>query len=159
TIQPQMAASRVDVSPNRRPLESAGRHRDSDCLPVRAQGFRTGRTALVGHRITHRTPACPGEPKAALRPCTSYRPEKDGPCGGCNGRPQHRAMSSSQNVGRRSAWQAIGLVRRTKLWKVGPGLPGYSGLMPANLITLAHFSVSASLPKSAGDPGSTGECG
>src|SRR5262244_3817528 len=31
----------------------------------------------------------------------------------------------------------------------------YSGLMPANLITLAHFSVSAtmSLPKSAGEPG------
>jgi len=36
-----------------------------------------------------------------------------------------------------------------------PGLPRYSGLMPANLITVAHFSVSAamSLPKSAGEPG------
>jgi hypothetical protein len=33
--------------------------------------------------------------------------------------------------------------------------PDHSGLMPANLITLAHFSVSAtmSLPKSAGEPG------
>src|SRR5262245_24207368 len=33
----------------------------------------------------------------------------------------------------------------------------HSGLMPADLITLAHFSVSAaiSLPKSAGEPGST----
>jgi hypothetical protein len=36
-----------------------------------------------------------------------------------------------------------------------PGLPRHSGLMPANLITVAHFSVSAamSLPKSAGEPG------
>src|SRR5262249_34538939 len=35
--------------------------------------------------------------------------------------------------------------------------PGYSGLMPANLITLAHFSVSSAInfPKSAGEPGST----
>src|SRR6266446_3221448 len=34
---------------------------------------------------------------------------------------------------------------------------GHSGLMPANLITLAHFSVSSamSLPKSAGEPAST----
>ena len=32
-----------------------------------------------------------------------------------------------------------------------------TGLMPANLITLAHFSVSSAmnLPNSAGDPGST----
>ncbi len=31
----------------------------------------------------------------------------------------------------------------------------HSGLMPANLITLAHFSVSSAinLPKSAGEPG------
>jgi hypothetical protein len=30
----------------------------------------------------------------------------------------------------------------------------YSGLMPANLITLAHFSISSSIsfPKSAGEP-------
>src|SRR5256885_2983658 len=34
---------------------------------------------------------------------------------------------------------------------------GHSGLMPANLITLPHFSVSSamSLPKSAGEPAST----
>src|SRR5262249_53346769 len=33
----------------------------------------------------------------------------------------------------------------------------HSGFMPANLITLAHFSVSSamSFPKSAGEPGST----
>jgi hypothetical protein len=39
----------------------------------------------------------------------------------------------------------------------GSGLPRQSGLMPANLTTLAHFSVSAamSLPKSAGEPAST----
>ena len=36
-------------------------------------------------------------------------------------------------------------------------LPGHSGFMPENLITLAHFSPSStrSLPKSAGEPGST----
>jgi hypothetical protein len=35
-------------------------------------------------------------------------------------------------------------------------VPGHSGLMLANLITLAHFSVSSaiSFPNSAGDPGS-----
>ena len=35
-----------------------------------------------------------------------------------------------------------------------PGLPDHSGLMPANLTTLPHFSVSSamSLPKSAGEP-------
>ena len=35
------------------------------------------------------------------------------------------------------------------------GTIDYSGLMPANLITFAHFSVSSamSLPKSAGEPG------
>src|SRR5439155_3440401 len=35
--------------------------------------------------------------------------------------------------------------------------PPYSALMPANFTTLAHFSVSSaiSLPKSAGEPGST----
>src|SRR5882724_8741540 len=36
-------------------------------------------------------------------------------------------------------------------------LPDHSGLMPANLTTLLHFSVSSAmnLPKSAGDPGIT----
>src|SRR5205807_2573184 len=35
--------------------------------------------------------------------------------------------------------------------------PGQSGLMPADLITLAHLSVSSamSLPKSTGEPGRT----
>ena len=35
------------------------------------------------------------------------------------------------------------------------GSPDHSGLMPANLTTLPHFSVSSamSLPKSAGEPG------
>src|SRR5947209_5547966 len=39
-------------------------------------------------------------------------------------------------------------------WRAGPN---QSALMPADLITLAHFSVSPamSLPKSAGEPGST----
>src|SRR5215471_4281624 len=43
------------------------------------------------------------------------------------------------------------------LWNIGPGLPGHSGLMPADLITLPHFSVSSaiSLAKSAGEPGRT----
>ena len=37
-----------------------------------------------------------------------------------------------------------------------PRLPVHSDLMPANWITLAHFSVSSaiSLPKSLGEPGS-----
>ena len=40
---------------------------------------------------------------------------------------------------------------------VPPASSGYSGLMPANFTTLPHFSVSSamSLPKSAGEPGST----
>jgi len=38
----------------------------------------------------------------------------------------------------------------------GSPLPDHSGLMPANLITLPHFSVSSaiSLPKSPGGPAS-----
>src|SRR5262245_6384298 len=41
---------------------------------------------------------------------------------------------------------------------VVPRLPRQSALMPANLTTLPHFSVSSamSLPKSAGEPGSAG---
>src|SRR5215469_10732982 len=43
------------------------------------------------------------------------------------------------------------------LWNIGPGLPGHSGLMFAERITLAHFSVSSAMyfPNSAGEPGST----
>src|SRR5262249_52739665 len=42
-----------------------------------------------------------------------------------------------------------------QLWNVR-AFPPQSALMPANLITLAHFSVSSaiSFPNSAGDPGS-----
>src|SRR5271168_2200925 len=49
-----------------------------------------------------------------------------------------------------------GWAERT-LWNSKPAWVDYSGLMPANLTTLAHFSVSSamSLPKSAGKPGST----
>ena len=41
------------------------------------------------------------------------------------------------------------------------GAPRHSGLMLAALITLAHFSVSSAmnLPKSAGEPASTGRRG
>ena len=48
-------------------------------------------------------------------------------------------------------------IRRTKCY--GTSRERYSGLMPADLITLAHFSVSSamSLPKSATEPGSTNE--
>ena len=48
-----------------------------------------------------------GEPRAAPRPCTQYRPGKVGHCAGCNGSPRPRAMSSSQSGVRRSAWQVI----------------------------------------------------
>jgi hypothetical protein len=43
------------------------------------------------------------------------------------------------------------------LWNIGSRLPRHSGLMLAARITLPHFSVSSamSLPKSAGEPGST----
>src|SRR5262249_38722193 len=51
-----------------------------------------------------------------------------------------------------------GLVQRD-LWNVAPRPPGQSALIPINLITLPHFSVSStmSLPKSADviDIGST----
>src|SRR5947208_2993142 len=42
------------------------------------------------------------------------------------------------------------------LWNVRLLKQPHCGLMPANLITLAHFSVSSaiSFPNSAGDPGS-----
>src|SRR5215470_3109550 len=45
--------------------------------------------------------------------------------------------------------------RNAVLWNVG--LEDHSGLMPANLITFAHFSVSSvmSFPKSWGEPAST----
>src|SRR5215813_9688558 len=66
-----------------------------------------------------------------------------------NGRPQHRYVFISE-CGAPLGVAAIGLVRRTKLWKVGPGLPGHSGLMPANLITLAHFSVFSELAEVGG---------
>ena len=43
------------------------------------------------------------------------------------------------------------------LRNIGRARADHSGLMPANLTTLPHFSVSSamSLPKSAGEPGST----
>src|SRR5215831_13247522 len=50
-----------------------------------------------------------------------------------------------------------GLVQRD-LWNVERSTPGnHSGLIPANLTTLAHFSVSAAtkLPKSEGEPAIT----
>ena len=48
-------------------------------------------------------------------------------------------------------------IRRTGVTEYSAAGPDHSGLMPANLITLAHFSVSSamSLPKSAGEPAST----
>src|SRR5262249_30535217 len=48
-------------------------------------------------------------------------------------------------------------VCRTGRYAISVRLPDHSGLMPADLITLAHLSVSSamSLPKSAGEPGST----
>src|SRR5262245_26022094 len=44
-----------------------------------------------------------------------------------------------------------------RLWNFGARLPRQSGVMPADVITLAHFSVSSAmnLPKSAGDPART----
>ena len=49
------------------------------------------------------------------------------------------------------------LMRHGLVVRVSPYREHYSGLMPANLITLAHFSVSSpmNLPKSAGKPAST----
>jgi hypothetical protein len=46
--------------------------------------------------------------------------------------------------------------RYQALLNIGSGCADHSGLMPANLITLAHFSVSSaiSFSKSAGEPGS-----
>src|SRR5712671_1682736 len=47
--------------------------------------------------------------------------------------------------------------RERKFMEYWYGLADHSGFIPANLTTLLHFSVSAamSLPKSAGEPGST----
>src|SRR5262249_9444674 len=49
------------------------------------------------------------------------------------------------------------VIRVTGVWNIGPLQPlqFHCGLMPANLITLPHFSVSStiSLPNWAGDPG------
>ena len=49
----------------------------------------------------------------------------------------------------------IAAIPRTNFMENLPGLPDQSALTPANLTTLAHFSVSSamSLPKSAGEPG------
>src|SRR5262249_32219039 len=52
--------------------------------------------------------------------------------------------------------RAVLLARREGFARrdIQPVRPGHSGLMPANWITLPHFSVSSamSLPKSAGEP-------
>src|SRR5262245_56426506 len=50
----------------------------------------------------------------------------------------------------------IGTHSRNELYGILGRPTVYSGLRPANLITVAHFSLSStiSLPKSAGDPGS-----
>src|SRR5262249_53420634 len=50
----------------------------------------------------------------------------------------------------------VAAIRRTAVMEYRSELPDHSGLMPADLITLAHFSVSSaiSLLKSAGEPAS-----
>src|SRR5260370_23388824 len=44
-----------------------------------------------------------------------------------------------------------------EIWNIAEASSDHSAVMPANLTTLAHFAVSlaTSLPKSAGEPGST----
>src|SRR6266566_6906219 len=44
-----------------------------------------------------------------------------------------------------------------EIWNIAEASSDHSAVMPANLTTLAHFAVSSatSLPKSAGEPGST----
>src|SRR6266403_5319040 len=64
--------------------------------------------------------------------------------------------SINRSVGR---WANADLPRRSlEKAEALPNIrqPDHSGLMPANLTTLAHFSVSSamSLPKSAGEPAS-----
>src|SRR5262245_3800257 len=78
-----------------------------------------------------------------------------------------RASQLNRAAGSRSAAFAFWL---SQCWKAqehdsrngrygifGRDRADHSGFMPANLITLAHFSVSSamSFPKSAGEPGST----
>src|SRR5262249_955965 len=50
----------------------------------------------------------------------------------------------------------IGTHSQNGIYGISGELPDHSGLMPADLITLPHFSVSSaiSLPNWAGDPGS-----
>src|SRR5262249_33249459 len=71
--------------------------------------------------------------------CRVYRIGEDQSAGDAN--IEHRRLSISRNG---------------RLWNIRLLKQPHSGLMPANLITLAHFSVSSaiSFPNSAGDPGS-----
>jgi hypothetical protein len=61
------------------------------------------------------------------------------------------------DIGRLSQSTVIATIRRADVMEC-PGRD-YSGLMPADLITLAHFSVSSAmnLPNSVGDAGTTEE--
>src|SRR5215471_21287222 len=65
-------------------------------------------------------------------------------------------ISIRSPVGRRRG--VVRRIRGTERYGMsGRPVPHHSGLMPADLITLAHFSISSaiSVPKSLGDPGRT----
>src|SRR5215510_8902822 len=67
------------------------------------------------------------------------------------------AQSQFQTEYSAPSTRATGSYHVGNLWEYLGDRECHSGLMPANLITLAHFSVSSpmTLPKSAGEPAST----
>src|SRR5262245_16016240 len=93
--------------------------------------------------------------RVGLRPCDARNRRQRG---GARGKMQKRSAGKfHHNV--TPLFRLNEAMRGTGFWntRMVAAARHHSGLMPANLITLAHFSVSSamSLPKSVGDPRST----